>query len=136
MDVCGLPNARPIICNDCPAFQRHHTSVLCAAESPARFPWAIDTTSEEKIYIRWCCIDLLSSPNLSGITAYSICCKARFGAQLISSTRSCRTPNDDYRTSGVFHPLAPSPIAFLWPVLYFAPTNPRIPDSRTAQMRD
>src|SRR6267142_1705514 len=62
--------------------------------------------------------------------------QARFGAELISSTRSCRAPNDDYRTSGVFHPLAPSPIASLWPVLYFASTNPRIPDSRTAQMRD
>jgi hypothetical protein len=46
------------------------------------------------------------------------------------------TPNDDYRTSGVFHLLAPSPIASLWPVLYFASTNSRRPDSRTAQMRD
>ena len=31
-----------------------------AAESSTRFPWAIDTTSEEKIYIRWCCADPLS----------------------------------------------------------------------------
>ena len=44
------------------------------------------------------------------VTAYSICCEARFGAQLISSTRSCRAPYDDYRTSGVFHPLARSPL--------------------------
>src|SRR5713101_6253812 len=61
MDVCGLPKARPISCNDCPAFQRRHTSVLCAAESPTRFPWLINTTFEEKIHIRWCCIDRLSS---------------------------------------------------------------------------
>jgi len=33
-----------------------------ADESSTRFPWAIDTTSEEKIYIRWCCIDLLRPP--------------------------------------------------------------------------
>jgi CheY-like chemotaxis protein len=66
--VCGLPKARPIICNDCPAFQRHHTSVSCAAESPARFPWVINTTFEEKIYIRWCCIDRLSSQHVSGVT--------------------------------------------------------------------
>ncbi len=31
-----------------PAFQRHHMSVCCAAESPARFPWVIDTTFEEE----------------------------------------------------------------------------------------
>jgi hypothetical protein len=46
-------------CNHCPAFQRAHTSVLCAAENPARFHWAIDTTSEDKIYTSWCCIDPL-----------------------------------------------------------------------------
>src|SRR6266849_4717917 len=65
MDVCGLPKARPISCNDCPAFQRRHTSVLCAAESPTRFPWLINTTFEEKIHIRWCCIDLLRPHALS-----------------------------------------------------------------------
>src|SRR5713226_2807057 len=64
MDVCGLPKARPISCNDCPAFQRRHTSVLCAAESPTRFPWLINTTFEEKIHIRWCCIDLLRPQRL------------------------------------------------------------------------
>src|SRR6266702_4514683 len=40
-------------------------SVFCAAESPNRFPWVINTTFGEKIYIRWCCIDRLSSHELS-----------------------------------------------------------------------
>src|SRR5713101_5698724 len=67
MDVCGLPKTRPIVCNDSPAFQRHHTSVRCAAESSTRFPWVIDTTSGVMIYIRWCCIDLLNPPGLPDI---------------------------------------------------------------------
>src|SRR5271169_1743129 len=67
MDECPLPNARPISCNDCPAFQRDHSSVLCVAESPARLTWVIDTTFGEKIHIRWCCIDLLRPPRLSGM---------------------------------------------------------------------
>ena len=58
------PNARPISCSDCPAFQRHHMSLFSIAESPNRFPSTIDTTFSEKIYIRWCCIDLLRSPLL------------------------------------------------------------------------
>src|SRR5258708_36177470 len=49
--------------------------------------------------------------DLSRVTAYSVFCKARFGAQLISSTRHVETPNNDYRTSGVFHPFAPTLIA-------------------------
>src|SRR5439155_19006330 len=32
----------------CQLNRRHHTSVLCAAENPIRFPWAINTTFEEK----------------------------------------------------------------------------------------
>ena len=60
--TCLLPNARPISCNDCPAFQRRHISALCAAESPP-FPCAINTTFREKIYIRWCCIDRLRPPH-------------------------------------------------------------------------
>src|SRR5712664_4512942 len=67
MELCGLPKARPIVWSDCPAFQRHHRSVICAAESLTRFPWAIDTTSEKKIYIRWCCTDLLRPPLLAGM---------------------------------------------------------------------
>jgi len=52
------------------AFKRHVVrgdgcgccrSALCAAENPARFLSVIDTTFGEKIYIRWCCVDLLSS---------------------------------------------------------------------------
>src|SRR3989442_9254416 len=62
MELCGLPKARPIVCNDCPAFQRHHRSACCTAESLTRFPWAINTTFEEQIYTRWCCIDPLNAP--------------------------------------------------------------------------
>src|SRR6266700_6031537 len=61
MDECSLPKARPILCNESPAFQRHHMSLFCAAESPNRFPWVINTTFGEKTYIRWCCNDRLSS---------------------------------------------------------------------------
>jgi hypothetical protein len=39
-----LPKARPISCNDSPAFQRRHMSVRCSAESLSRFPCAINTT--------------------------------------------------------------------------------------------
>src|SRR5207245_6989002 len=61
MEECSLPKARPILCNESPAFQRHHMSLFCAAESPNRFPWVINTTFGEKTYIRWCCNDRLSS---------------------------------------------------------------------------
>src|SRR5207247_4818437 len=60
MDECSLPKARPILCNESPTFQRHHMSLFCAAESPNRFPWVINTTFGEKTYIRWCCNDRLS----------------------------------------------------------------------------
>src|SRR6266699_5197217 len=66
MDECSLPKARPILCNESPAFQRHHMSLFCAAESPNRFPWVINTTFGEKTYIRWCCNDRLSSQRLPG----------------------------------------------------------------------
>jgi hypothetical protein len=42
---------------------------LLRHRKPRPFPWVIDSSFEEKIYIRyirWCCIDLLSSPCLSG----------------------------------------------------------------------
>ncbi len=39
-----FPKAWPISCNDSPAFQRRHMSVLCSAESLSRFPCAINTT--------------------------------------------------------------------------------------------
>src|SRR5208282_4238428 len=64
MDVCGLAKARPILCNDSPAFQRRHTSVRCAAESSTYFPCVIHTTFEQRFHIRWCCIDPLRSPAL------------------------------------------------------------------------
>src|SRR5260370_22115013 len=49
MEECSLPKARPISCNDCPAFQRRHMSPFCAAESPNRFPWIINTTFENSV---------------------------------------------------------------------------------------
>src|SRR5580658_224647 len=65
MELCGLPKARPITCSDCPAFQRLHSSVPCAAESATRCPWVIHTTFEQKFYTRWCCTDPLRPPDLS-----------------------------------------------------------------------
>src|SRR6266702_406024 len=46
---------------------RHQTTNrrMLLAESANRFPWVINTTFGEKIYIRWCCIDRLSSQRLS-----------------------------------------------------------------------
>src|ERR1700730_1466221 len=60
MDTWSLPKARPISCNDCPAFQRDHMSVRWFAESFTRLPCVINTTFREKIYSRWCCNDPLS----------------------------------------------------------------------------
>src|SRR5260370_34521808 len=71
MELCGLPKARPIVWSDCPAFQRHHRSVISAAESLTRFPWAIDATAEKKIYIRWCCTDLLRPPDFPRLSRMS-----------------------------------------------------------------
>src|SRR6266849_2401011 len=90
MDVCGLPKARPISCNDCPAFQRRHTSVLCAAESPTRFPWLINTTFEEKIHIRWCCINLLRPQRYRTST----CLRHRFhfSGKRVYQALSCEDP--------------------------------------------
>src|SRR5271163_4288870 len=59
MDVCGLSKARPILCKDSPAFQRCQTSARCATESSTYFPCVVDTTFEQKSYIRCCCIDPL-----------------------------------------------------------------------------
>src|ERR1700730_12452846 len=65
MDTWSLPKARPISCNDCPAFQRDHMSVRWFAESFTRLPCVINTTFREKIYIRWCCNDRLSGHRFS-----------------------------------------------------------------------
>src|ERR1700682_6205497 len=65
MDTWSLPKARPISCNDCPAFQRLHMSTRWFAESLTRLACVINTTFREKIYIRWCCIDRLSWQDLS-----------------------------------------------------------------------
>src|SRR6266849_1259004 len=43
MEVCGLPKARPISCNDCPDFQRLQISDLWVRESLDRFPSLINT---------------------------------------------------------------------------------------------
>ena len=50
MQLCGLPKARPISCNDCPDFQRLQTSVLCVRESLDRFPSLINTILKQHVY--------------------------------------------------------------------------------------
>src|SRR6267378_4830069 len=66
METWSLPKARPISCNDCPAFQQLHMSVRWFAESFTRLTCVMNTTFREKIYSRWCCIDRLSRQDLSG----------------------------------------------------------------------
>src|SRR6266567_9598871 len=61
-----LAEGAPDLMQRVSAFQRHHMSLFCAAESPNRFPWVINTTFGEKTYIRWCCNDRLSSQRLPG----------------------------------------------------------------------
>src|SRR5260370_32986384 len=68
MDPWSLPKARPISCNDSPAFQRRHMSTRCSAESLFRFPCAINTTFRKMIPMRWCCIDQLSRHDIAGTT--------------------------------------------------------------------
>src|SRR5882672_9997258 len=65
METWSLPKARPISCNDCPAFQRLHMSVRWFAESFTRLTCVMNTTFREKIYSRWCCIDRLSRQGFS-----------------------------------------------------------------------
>src|ERR1700704_5888046 len=65
METWSLPKARPISCNDCPAFQRLHMSVRWFAESFTRLTCVMNTTFREKFYSRWCCIDRLSRHRLS-----------------------------------------------------------------------
>src|SRR5258705_9359526 len=67
MDAWSLPKARPISCNDCPAFQRHHMSIPWFAETFTLLLNLINTTFREKIYTRWCCIDRLSWQGFSGL---------------------------------------------------------------------
>src|SRR5260370_29110296 len=109
MDVCGLPKARPIVCNDSPAFQRHHTSVRCAAESSTRFPWVIDTTSGVMIYIRWCCIDLLNPPGFSAEVADQVkACSERYDILEKEQAQKAHVPhvvnsrNGNNRTRGSY----------------------------------
>src|SRR5215469_8684856 len=66
MVVCGLSNARPISCNDCPTFHRFHISVFCAGESFDRFLRIINTILKKRSF-RWCCIDLLNPPPLMSL---------------------------------------------------------------------
>src|SRR5258706_13509913 len=67
MDTWSLPKARPISCNDCPAFQRPHLSTRWLAESFTRLLNLINTTFREQIYTRWCCIDRLSWQDFTGL---------------------------------------------------------------------
>jgi hypothetical protein len=55
----------------------------CASENPARFPWAINTTFEEKIYTRWCCIDRLSWQRLPG-TGNSFACASAMARLILA----------------------------------------------------
>src|SRR5579864_7124288 len=70
MTCWSLPSARPIACNDCPAFQRPHISARWAEDSFHRL-CIVNTTLRKKIYIRWCCIDRLSRHDLSRVEAQS-----------------------------------------------------------------
>ena len=54
--------------SDCPAFQRLHSSVRCAAESATIFLGSYTPPFEQKFYIRWCCIDPLRPPELPGVS--------------------------------------------------------------------
>ena len=65
MEPWPLPKARPISCNDSPAFQRRHMSARCSAESLSRFPCAMNTTFKKIIPMRWCCIDRLRPPGFA-----------------------------------------------------------------------
>src|ERR1700676_2070426 len=49
---------------DCPAFQRSKISFFSVGESLVRFRSIIHTTLQHN---RWCCIDLLNAPRLSGV---------------------------------------------------------------------
>src|SRR5580700_2991319 len=59
MTCLSLPSARPIAFNDCPAFQRLHISARWPEDSFHRL-CIMNNTLQNKIYIRWCCIDRLS----------------------------------------------------------------------------
>jgi AraC-like DNA-binding protein len=50
----------------CAVDQRIHMSVLCIADRLTRLPCVLNAIFREKIYIRWCCIDRLSSDRLAG----------------------------------------------------------------------
>src|SRR6476469_2643850 len=65
MTPCALPQALPISCKDCPAFQRLHMSFRCCSESLNRLLNVINTTFKDMTYSRWCCIDRLSRQVLS-----------------------------------------------------------------------
>src|SRR6185437_9525128 len=67
IQLCGLSNARPIACSDCPAFHRLQISRFSIAESPNRTPVSCPHHLHNQIYLRWCCIDLSNAPRLSGL---------------------------------------------------------------------
>src|SRR6476620_8359670 len=60
MTPCALPQALPISCKDCPAFQRLHMSFRCCSDSLNRLLNVINTTFKEMTHSRWCCVDRLS----------------------------------------------------------------------------
>src|SRR5258706_7183803 len=76
MEPWPLPKARPISCNDSPAFQRRHMSTRCSAESLFSLPCAINTTFRKNIPMRWCCIDQLSRHDFRGTWSLGASAKA------------------------------------------------------------
>src|SRR5258708_38279678 len=116
MDTWSLPKARPISCNDCPAFQRHHMSIRWFAESFTLLLNLINTTFREKIYTRWCCIDRLSWQGLSGVdgeTCYKLTLCTHWpvlekdGAGLMKEIQellTARAVGNPYGTDGGFAP--------------------------------
>src|ERR1022692_3834425 len=94
MTVCSLPKARPIWCNDCPAFQQHHMSVLCIAESLTRLRIVIHTTFRKEIYSRWCCIDRLSRQRFSECGVLVLASKSPLAGGVRGSPLSRRRDNE------------------------------------------
>src|SRR5271170_7543521 len=85
------PYARPISCNDCPAFQRRQMSVRCAADTSARFPCVINTTLDENLF----------SVNYPFLSCCLICkCYRRIGGiscpilDLVGGVKSSRPARD------------------------------------------
>jgi hypothetical protein len=100
----SLPKARPISCNDSPAFLRRHMSVLCSPESLSRFPCVINTTFRKMIHIRWCCIDRLRPPFFSASSSFQAAGSGRswwgvlYPSQQLRGELGKESPPDSHRS--------------------------------------